>query len=124
MSNASGKKLQPKLANTRDYLLFVFIFELSLMSSQPSQKTAFGGPAEPKARGPNRTTKTVGKLKVLPEQAELATSPVPGAGESSAPPKDHDGGEDSEDEGDDEAEDEETDEHEVEVGPSAERIRM
>jgi hypothetical protein len=86
------------------------------MTSQLTQKSVISrGSAELKARGPNRTTKTVGKLKVLPEQAEPAPSSQPRTAiKISAPTRDSDDLTDSEDEAEDEAEDE-TEEAEVEA---------
>ena len=79
-------------------------------------------PAEPKARGANRSTKVAGKLKVLPDQPEPVvpidkTEPPP-------PPKRQQGegsgtaDESDEDEGDDEAEADDTEEVEVRNEPS------
>lgn len=80
-----------------------------MSASQPSQRGA-APPAEPKARGANRSTKVAGKLKVLPEQPEplvpkdnLRLEPP-----VSAPPRRDEGegsataGDSDEDDGDDE----------------------
>ena len=87
------------------------------MASQSTQKSSISrSSAEPKPRGPNRTTKTVGKLKVLPEQTDPApTSQQRIIIKASAPPRNLDELADSEDDAEDEAEDEETDEPEVEA---------
>ena len=46
------------------------------MPEQPGRRPPSSAPAdEPKARGANRSTKVAGKLKVLPEQADLIAVP-------------------------------------------------
>ena len=46
------------------------------MPEQPGRRPTSSAPAEePKARGANRSTKVAGKLKVLPEQADLIAAP-------------------------------------------------
>ena len=92
------------------------------MSSNPPSTRGQGpsNPAEPKARGANRSTKVAGKLKVLPDQPEPVvpidkTEPPPpprrSGGEGSGTAEDSD-----EDEGDDEAEADDTEEIEASDG--------
>ena len=66
-----------------------------------------GTVAETKPRGPNRTTKTAGKLKVLPEQPEPSAGPKsPRVARDLAASQSRTESSESEEEGDDEAEDE------------------
>ena len=77
-----------------------------MASQQPSKARSTGDAAEPKPRGPNRTTKTAGKLKVLPEQPEPPTGPrSPRVARDFTAPQSRTESSESE-EGDDEAEDE------------------
>ena len=76
------------------------------MSSQQPPRS-IGGVAEPKPRGPNRTTKTAGKLKVLPEQPEPSTAPKSQrVARDFAASQSRTESSESEEDGDDEAEDE------------------
>ena len=88
-----------------------------MATSQPNPRAA-AVQAEPKARGANRSTKVAGKLKVLPEQPELAIPKDNLRHEPtvSAPPR-RDEGEGSATAGDSEDEDadEEIDTEDVEV---------
>lgn len=78
-----------------------------MASQQPSKSRSVGGVAEPKPRGPNRTTKTAGKLKVLPEQPEPSTGPKsPRVARDFTASQSRTESSESEEEGDDEAEDE------------------
>ena len=78
-----------------------------MASQQPPKSRSVGGVAEPKPRGPNRTTKTAGKLKVLPEQPEPSSGPKsPRATRDFTAPQSRTESSESEEEGDDEAEDE------------------
>lgn len=89
-----------------------------MASQQPSKSRSVGDIAEPKPRGPNRTTKTAGKLKVLPEQPEPSTTPKPPrvARDFTASQSRTESSE-SEEEGDDEAEDEADADAEVSIIP-------
>lgn len=78
-----------------------------MASQQPPKTRLVGGAVDPKPRGPNRTTKTAGKLKVLPEQPEPSTGPIsPRVARDVAAPQSRTESSESEEEGDDEAEDE------------------
>ena len=78
-----------------------------MASQQPSKSRSVGDVAEPKPRGPNRTTKTAGKLKVLPEQPEPSTAPKsPRVARDLTASQSRTESSESEEEGDDEAEDE------------------
>jgi hypothetical protein len=78
-----------------------------MASQQPSKSRSVGDVAEPKPRGPNRTTKTAGKLKVLPEQPEPSTGPKsPRVARDFTASQSRTETSESEEEGDDEAEDE------------------
>ena len=78
------------------------------MASQPPSKSrSVGAVVDLKPRGPNRTTKTAGKLKVLPEQPEPSTGPrPPRASRDLTASQSRTESSESEEEGDDEAEDE------------------
>lgn len=78
-----------------------------MASQQPPKPRSVGTVAEPKPRGPNRTTKTAGKLKVLPEQPEPSTGPkLPRVARDLTASQSRTESSESEEEGDDEAEDE------------------
>jgi hypothetical protein len=78
-----------------------------MASQQPSKSRSVGEVAEPKHRGPNRTTKTAGKLKVLPEQPEPSTgSKSPRVVRDFTASQSRTESSESEEDGDDEAEDE------------------
>lgn len=85
-----------------------------MASQQPPKSRSVGSPAEPKPRGPNRTTKTAGKLKVLPEQPEPSAGPKsPRVARDFTASQSRTESSESEEEGDDEAEDEAEAEAEV-----------
>ena len=78
-----------------------------MASQQPPKPRSVGPVEEPKPRGPNRTTKTAGKLKVLPEQPEPSTGPKsPRVARDLTASQSRTESSESEEEGDDEAEDE------------------
>jgi len=78
-----------------------------MASQQPPKSRSTESVAETKPRGPNRTTKTAGKLKVLPEQPEPSTGPKsPRVARDLTMSQSRTESSESEEEGDDEAEDE------------------
>ncbi|KAF9787856.1 DUF155-domain-containing protein [Thelephora terrestris] len=78
-----------------------------MASQQPSKSRSVGEVPEPKPRGPHRTTKTAGKLKVLPEQPEPPTgSKSPRVARDFTASQSRTESSESEEDGDDEAEDE------------------
>ena len=89
-----------------------------MASQQPPKSRSVGGVAEDKPRGPNRTTKTAGKLKVLPEQPEPSTGPKsPRVARDFTASQSRTESSESEEEGDDEAEDEAEADAEVRTTP-------
>jgi hypothetical protein len=94
-----------------------------MASQQPPKSRSTGSVAETKPRGPNRTTKTAGKLKVLPEQPEPSTGPKsPRVARDLAASQGRTESSESEEEGDDEAEDEPEADAEVCIIPLMTRI--
>lgn len=90
------------------------------MSANQPQRTPQTGqqPAEPKARGANRSTKVAGKLKVLPEQPEPVVPKDRLEPQPEGPPR-RDAGEGTGDDSEDDAADDEGDTEDVEVSDSA-----
>lgn len=87
---------------------------------QPTPSGAFSS-AESKPRGANRSTKVAGKLKVLPEQPEPATSKVV---DFRGPPRDEDVGTTGDSDEGDIDDDEEDDPDDVEVSGDISGVLM
>ncbi|KAI0084717.1 hypothetical protein BDY19DRAFT_997450 [Irpex rosettiformis] len=88
-----------------------------MSTNQPSRTPQIGQlPAEPKARGANRSTKVAGKLKVLPEQPEPVVPKDRLEPQPEGPPR-RDGGEGTGEDSEEDAADDEDDTEDVEVSP-------